>query len=82
MVCLEFDLKEFPLGNLKAPQNKSDGNQAQKKFNRKFRVIDQDFIESKFTFRLNGNCHGQKIFNQNEPSLGFSFSGKKVIKSI
>ena len=45
-------------------------------------MIDQKFVESNFQFRINGHCHGQKIFGGSSHGLTFTLSGKKVIKSI
>jgi hypothetical protein len=56
MVCLEFDLREH---GLQADSNLSEKDAA---FNRNFRKINQEFIEKTFQFKINGNCHGQKIF--------------------
>lgn len=80
MVCLEFDVQDLPIG-LDAAKKAAEQDE-HVKMNRKFRVINQDFINQNLCFRINGTCHGQKVFAENSNSLSFSLSGKKVIKSI
>lgn len=66
MFCLEYDMQELPLEN---------------EISRRFRKIDQSFIESSVRFQISGSCHGQRIF-ENELSIDYVISGKKIIKSI
>lgn len=79
MVCLEFDLQDQPL---LSKDNQTEDEHRDIQTNRKFRIIDQTFVESTYQFRINGNCHGQKIFGGGHSGLNFTLSGKKVIKSI
>lgn len=78
MICLEFDLQDHPIT---APADASEEVKETARNNRRFRVITQEYIETNFQFRINGSCHGHKIFCGSQ-SLSFSLSGKKVIKSI
>jgi hypothetical protein len=47
MFCLEFDLGELSKDN---------------EIYRRFKKIDQSFIESSVKFQISGICHGQKLF--------------------
>lgn len=55
MVCLEFDMKDLPIF---APPGSSQEEIEAAAINKKYRVINQQFIETNFQFRINGNCHG------------------------
>jgi hypothetical protein len=66
MFCLEFDLTEIPMDN---------------EVGRRFRKIDQSFIESTVRFQISGACHGQNIF-ENEVTIDYAVTGKKIIKSL
>jgi hypothetical protein len=66
MMCLEFDLSDTPLDET---------------LSRRFKKIDQSFIESSIKFQITGTCHGQQIF-ENDQALDYMVSGKKIIKSI
>lgn len=79
MICLEFDLQDLNI-NL-AKDNTDKDQQEAVKLNRKFRVINQDMTNSTVHFRLNGQCHGQNVFAQNQ-AITFNINGKKLIKSI
>lgn len=46
---------------------------------RQLRLINQDYVDQTTYFSLNGECHGQLVF---ERDLKFQLQGKKVIKSI
>lgn len=43
-------------------------------------IIDQAFVDSKFTLSLNARCHGDRRVLKHD--LVHRFSGKKVIKSV
>ena len=42
-------------------------------------MINQDYVEQTIYFTLNGDCHGQKVF---EVDLYYQLQGKKIIKSV
>jgi len=46
---------------------------------RQLRYINQDFVDRTTYFKLNGECHGKQVFEQD---LRYQVQGKKVIKSI
>lgn len=45
----------------------------------KLKYIHQKYVDSSMFFIINGECHGQKVFNQD---MQYQLQGKKVIKSI
>jgi len=46
---------------------------------KQLRMINQDYVERTTYFKLNGECHGKLVF---EEDLKYQIQGKKVIKSI
>ena len=81
MMCLEFDLQDFPI---EVPEHDKENPEMieQVQSNRRFRVIDQNMIESMIHLRLKANCHGNSLFSPPEMTLNFNIQGKKLIKSI
>ena len=43
------------------------------------RMVDQDMVDSNLYFYINGECHGQRVFQHD---LRYHLNGKKIIKSI
>ena len=74
MVCVAFELDEIeevpdlaPFANI---QPEVEVNISR---------INQDFVEQNFVFTLNGECHGERVFNKD---LVFIANGKKIVKSV
>ena len=63
-----------PFIGVGASENKIDSNLGQL-----LRVVNQDFVDSQITLYVNGNCHGQLVFEQD---MRWNIHGKKAIKSI
>ena len=58
-----------------------DLNELPQEMSRRFKKVDQSFIEQSLRFQISGSAHGQNIF-ENETTIDYVVSGKKIIKSL
>jgi hypothetical protein len=79
MMLLDFSLE--PLEDLGGFLEQSYGSEQDLNsyILRQITQVNQEYVDSNITFKINGVCHSQKVFQQD---LIFNVSGKKVVASI